>query len=512
MKLLDFNNASVNTAFTLSKSQNRESNQVKQENDKSMRVMSNVLCDKNYGILQTKKMNVSFTGPIVKAPLNSVSKKVNNLFNIVRSNDLIVTTPSLDEGVKSLRENVDNIKTVIKRVFFVEDKNMDRTIGFRKNLERKEALNFSDKPLMIKDSKNQSGFVEKGGCGYLVDGDRVNSTGYEIHINEQAETILPVKDSFSFFVDLDKEVEPKIRDINEKSLSAMVADKKTDNKPKKIMFSDVGGMDKTIKELKQTIVFPIKYPEIKNGKNMRNTVLLYGPPGTGKSFISEACANEAGAWYKKINASQLDSKWVGESEENWRNLFAEARKNQPALIFIDEVDAIAKKRGGADVHGDKTLNTILGLMSDSEKNGDQIYMVAATNKRELLDDAFTRSGRFGYAIEAPAPDLKGTGEILDKYIANEPVNKDLDRGVIAEKLYKEKATGSDIAAFAEDARKAAMNREQIYEKMDNGTYTPKDLENLTINEEDFDKALEVLKSNKQTKQRRPIGFNSELYK
>ena len=482
------------------------------KNNVQMCVNSNPLQDKNYGVLQTKKMNVSFKGGIPTKPINAVSKKVNNLFNFIRTNDLVVTAPNYENAVDSLKKNVENIKTVIKRVFFVEDKSLDRAIGFRKNLGEKEAINLSETPLVIKDSKNKCGFLKPGESGYLQNGDIVNPSKEEIHILDETEQILPIKDSFTFFVDFDKDVEPKIKEINEKSLAKINLNSQGKKEEKKTMFSDVGGMDSTIKELKKAIVFPMKHPEIKNGKNMRKSVLLYGPPGTGKSYVAEACANETGAWFKKINASQLDSKWVGESEENWTNLFEEARNNQPALIFIDEVDAIAKKRGGADTFGDKTLNTILGLMSDSEKNGDQIYMIAATNKRGALDEAFTRAGRFGFSIEAPAPDLKGTGDILDIYLANEPVDKNFDKQGIVQKLFKEKATGSEIAALAEDARTVAMEREHLYEKMDNDTYTPDDLAALTLKNEDFEEAIKILKSQKKDNSRRPIGFTSELYK
>ena len=484
---------------------------VKNNNAKSENV-TNVLCDKNYGVLQTKKMNVSFKGAVTPQPLNNVSKKVNNLFNILRSNDIIVAAPNYPKAVESLKSNIDNIKTVIKRVFFVEDKSLDRVIGFKKNQADREAINLSDTPLMLRDSKKDCCFLNKGESGYLVDGDVLNEGKYEITIQEIKDTVLPIKDSYTFFIDMDKEVLPKIKEINETSLSKMeVAEKKETTKSKKITFADVGGIDGTIKELKKTIVYPIKHPELRNG-NMKKSLLLYGPPGTGKSLVAEACANEAGAWYKKINASQLESKWVGESEENWRNLFAEAKKNQPAIIFIDEIDAIAKQRSGKDPYGDKTLNTILGLMSDSEKQGDNIYMIAATNRPNMLDDAIMRAGRFGHKIEVKAPDLEGTENILKIYTKNEPISKDLDLKTVAENLHKQNATGADIALSVEDARANAIERENIYEKIENNTYTPEDMENVTIIEEDFNKAIETLKNNKISKDRKPIGFASEMYK
>lgn len=473
--------------------------------------VSNVLCDKNYGVLQVKKTSPTFTGGLPAA--KGLSHKVNNLFNIVKSNDLIVAAPNYEAGVNALKDNVNNIKNVIKRVFFIEEKQLDRTIAFRKNLGEKEAINLSEKPLMIRDSKNEAGFLAKGETGYLLEGDTVNAGGKcEIQIHEEEETAFPIKNLFNFFVDLDKEVEPKIQQINETSLAKMTLDKAQKAKDKKIMFSDIGGMDSTIEELRETIIYPMKYPELTNGRNIDKSVLLYGPPGTGKSLVAEACANESGAWFKKINASQLDSKWVGESEENWTNLFNEARENQPAIIFIDEIDAIGKKRGGPDVYGDKTLNTILGLMSDSEKRGDEIYVIAATNKRSMLDSALTRSGRIGKPIEVPKPDKKGTGDILDIYTAIEPLDKDFDRAAVVDKLHSNGATGSDIALITQKAHKAALKRENVYEKIKLGTYKREDAENLTVKNEDFDNAIKAFKENRQDNTRRPIGFNSSLYK
>lgn len=508
MKVQNINSAPYYGRTIVNQNQNGVNTQkVSKMNQSSMRNVSNVLCDKNYGILQAK--GVSFKG-LPQAPMNGLSKKVNNLFNVIKTNDLVVATPNYSKAVEALKENVDNLKTVVKRVFFVEEKSLDRVIGFRKNLGEREAINLSEKPLIIRDAKNETSFLNKGESGYLLDGDVLNEGKQStVTIMNNEKTVLPIKNSYTLLIDLEKEVDPKIKSINKKSFSLIDF---SENKQHKVMFSDVGGIDSTIKEIKKTLIYPIKHPEIKNGKNMRKSLLLYGPPGTGKSLVAEACANEAGAWYKKINASQLESKWVGESEENWRNLFEEARQNQPAIIFIDEIDAIAKKRGGHDIYGDKTLNTLLGLMSDSEKRGDQIYMIAATNRPNMLDDAIMRAGRFGRAIEVPAPDLKGTEDILKIYTKNEPVAKDLDLNYVAQGLHKNNATGSDIAAAVEDARAIAMEREKIYEKIDNGTYTPADMESLTITKEDFDGAIEILKGNKKPQTRRPIGFTSELYK
>lgn len=508
---LTINNAPIQGAgFSAKKTTKTNVNPVI-NNHYSTNYSSMPLVDKNYARLQVKPMNVSFKG-LPPAPVKSVGEKVSNLLQFVRSNDVVIVAPSVKNAVKSLEKNVSSFKTVFKRMFFIEDKNIAGTVGFKKNLADKEAFNLSENIIHVKDAKNQKSFLKPGESGYLLEGDTVQVGERNILIKEP-EVVTAPKASYDMMIELDKDVEPTIQKINLRSLAKLKEQTGGAKAVKPVMFSDVGGQDEAINKLKKNILYPIRYPELRNGKNMNKSVILEGPPGTGKSLLAEATANESGAWFKKINASELDSKWVGESEENWRNLFNQARQNQPALIFIDEMDAIAKKRGGQDVYGDKTLNTILGLMSDAEKRGDEIYMIAATNNIKAIDSAATRSGRFGTIINIGAPDLKGTEKIFDIHTKTEPLAKDLDKKAIVEKLHKNKATGADIASISESARTNALERENIYEKIEAGTYKPEDMKNLTLKTEDFDKAIEEF-SKKQaptTKPRTPIGYTSSLY-
>ncbi len=512
MKVSNINNSLAYTSYYPAK-QNQKNNRTSMMSLNAPNKVTNPLVDKNYASLQINRKNIAFKG--LPVPTKPLSEKINSLFNIVRSNDVVLAGPSFEHSIKSMKKNIDSFKTVIKRVFFIEDKNLEHSVAFKKNLEDREVVNLSDKPIIIQDSKNKLGFLKKGQTGFLLDGDTVKVGKNDILIKNQEEISLPVKDNFTYFVDFDKDVEPTIKQLNKRSLEKMEVKKAEKVVSNKIMFSDVGGQDEAIKELKKNILYPIKYPELKSGHNMNKSALLYGPPGTGKSLLAEACANESGAWYKKINASELESKYVGESEKNWRNLFKTARENQPAIIFIDEFDAVAKQRGGYDVYGDKTLNTVLGLMSDVEKNGDEIYMIAATNNRASLDDAVTRSGRFGVAIEVGAPDLKGTKQILGIHTKEQPLDKDFKVDAVAERLYKERATGADIASISESARSNALEREHIYEKMEKGTYTLNDMKNLTLKTEDFDKAIdkfvETKRSKSPTKPMNQIGYRSPMY-
>ena len=472
------------------------------------------LADKNYASLQTKKMNVTFKGAPPAAAL-TLSEKIGNVFNILRPNDVMVAAPTISKAVGSLEKHLTSFDTVIKRLFYIEDKTMKGALGFKKSAGDKEIINLTDRPIMILDSKKDSGLLRSGETAFLIDGDEVRGASKQIMIDEQMGPLLPIAKSFNVCVDFSKTVDPSIQQLNKKSIERIkTASSAKKQAPNKIKFSDVGGQDEAIKSLKRNILYPIKYPEIKSGNNMNKAVLLYGPPGTGKSLLAEAVSNEAGAWFKKINASELDSKYVGESEANWRNLFEEARANQPSIIFVDEFDAIAKKRGGHDVYGDKTLNTVLGLMSDSEKRGDDIYMIAATNNRKALDAAATRSGRFGVAIEVKSPDLEGTEQILKIHTKNLKLDEKFDMKSTAQKLHEQKATGADIASIAEDARNNSMERNLIYEKIEAGTYKPADMAKLRVNNEDFDKAIETFKQSHngtETKVRPQIGFNTERY-
>ena len=300
-----------------------------------------------------------------------------------------------------------------------------------------------------------------------------------------------VKDKYATVIDVQTETENSIKRINKNTLKKYSFDPSKGKSA--IKFADIGGMKDAVRDMKETIVYPIKYPELKSQKNMNKAVLLEGPPGTGKSLLGEATANESGAYYRYIKGSELEGKYVGESEANVRAVIAEARDNQPAIIFIDEIDAIGKKRNGKDVYGDKVLNTWLAEMSESEKRGDDIYFVAATNNKDVLDSALTRAGRFGKIIHIGEPDN------VEKY---------------SKELHKNKAVGADISAAVEDAERFAKRREGIYDKIDAGTYTPDDMKNLRVKDEDFDKAIGELTKRKELtngKQQLEIGFNSKRY-
>lgn len=259
-----------------------------------------------------------------------------------------------------------------------------------------------------------------------------------------------------------------------------------------ITFNDVGGQDDAIRELKKKIMFPLRYPEAFKGQKMNVGAIMYGRPGTGKSLLALALANESGSNFIKVNASDMTASLHGATEKNWRDLFEKARKNQPCIIFIDEMDSVATQRGTNKSvnYDDIALNQILALMSDVEKRGDKIFVLGATNRFDMLDSAAKRSGRFGTHIEIKPPQtVKDVMQILDIHTKGKKLADDINKEDIAGMLLDKNVTGSDIAAIVNNASENAFVRLGIYEKMDNGTFTNDDIKNIIISYKDLARAI-----------------------
>ena len=176
-------------------------------------------------------------------------------------------------------------------------------------------------------------------------------------------------------------------------------------------------------------------------------------------------------------------------------------------MFIDEIDAIGKSRGGTDVHGDKTLNQLLTLISDLDQSKDNIYVIGATNNFKALDKALTRSGRLSKHLEAKKPDLDGVRQIYKIHSANKPIDKDIDEETLIKRMFELNASGADIRYIINEAHILGYDRAGIHEKMENGTITGKDKRNFRINQEDFDKSIQKFIETREGSDRRPIGFN-----
>jgi len=221
--------------------------------------------------------------------------------------------------------------------------------------------------------------------------------------------------------------------------------------PTEIGFDDIGGLSKQIAQLRELVETPLKHPELFEtvGINPPRCVLLHGPPGCGKTMIGQALATESGAFFFLINGPEVISGKAGESEGHLRRCFEEAEKNQPAIIWIDEVDTIAPKREKANSESEKRIVSQMLTLMDSITADKQIMVVAATNKPNDIDGALRRFGRFSKEIEVVSPDEDGRWEILKIKTRNMALHEDVDIRKIAHDTHG--YTGGDLAQLALEA-------------------------------------------------------------
>lgn len=230
----------------------------------------------------------------------------------------------------------------------------------------------------------------------------------------------------------------------------------------KITFKDVAGAEEAKQELEEVVEFlksPQKYNEL--GAKIPKGVLLYGPPGTGKTLLAKAVAGEAGVPFFSISGSDFVEMFVGVGASRVRDLFDQAKKNAPCIIFIDEIDAVGRQRGaglgGGHDEREQTLNQLLVEMDGFSAN-EGIIMIAATNRPDILDPALLRPGRFDRQIVVDRPDIKGRTEILKVHVKGKPVGQDVSLDVIAQRTPG--FTGADLSNLVNEAALLTARRDK----------------------------------------------------
>jgi transitional endoplasmic reticulum ATPase len=228
-----------------------------------------------------------------------------------------------------------------------------------------------------------------------------------------------------------------------------------------VKWEDIGGLEETKTELKEMVQYPIDHPEKfeKFGMSPSRGVLFYGPPGTGKSMLAKAIANECQANFISVKGPELLTMWFGESEANVRDIFAKARAAAPCVLFFDELDSIAVKRGsnsGDSGGSDRVINQLLTEMDGigAKKN---VFIIGATNRPDILDPAITRPGRLDQLIYIPMPDLESRLSILKANLRKTPIHKDVDLQYIAANTHN--FTGADLTEICNRAVKFAISGE-----------------------------------------------------
>ena len=236
----------------------------------------------------------------------------------------------------------------------------------------------------------------------------------------------------------------------------------------KVSFSDVAGADEEKEELREVVDFlkdPKKYLDL--GARIPKGVLLVGPPGTGKTLLAKAVAGEAGVQFLTISGSDFVELYVGVGASRVRDLFEEAKKVAPAVVFIDEIDAVGRQRGaglgGGHDEREQTLNQLLVEMDGFSKN-EGVVVLAATNRADILDPALLRPGRFDRQVYVGRPDLKGREEILKVHVRNKPLAEDVDLKVLAQSTPG--FTGADLENVVNEGALLAARKEQKLITMD----------------------------------------------
>lgn len=228
----------------------------------------------------------------------------------------------------------------------------------------------------------------------------------------------------------------------------------------KITFKDVAGADEAKQELEEVVEF-LKHPKKYNdlGAKIPKGVLLYGPPGTGKTLLAKAVAGEAGVPFFSISGSNFVEMFVGVGASRVRDLFEQAKKSAPCIVFIDEIDAVGRQRGaglgGGHDEREQTLNQLLVEMDGFGAN-EGIIMIAATNRPDILDPALLRPGRFDRQIVVDRPDIKGRQEILKVHIKGKPISPEVELGVIARRTPG--FTGADLSNLVNEAALMAARK------------------------------------------------------
>ncbi|MGC9995488.1 MAG: AAA family ATPase [Terriglobia bacterium] len=262
-------------------------------------------------------------------------------------------------------------------------------------------------------------------------------------------------------------------------------------------FADIGGIDEIIETVREVIELPIKKPDILRylGIKPHKGILLHGTPGCGKTLIAKAIANEIKAHFILIRGPELFSKWHGESEENLRNVFEEARQLQPSIIYFDEIDSVAQARSGEEsLRLDaRFINQLLTLMDGVEDYGN-VCVIASTNRVELIDNALLRPGRFDYKIEVKKPTLEGCFRIFEIQTKNMPVDPTLDKREFSKTLFG--LTGADITFVAREGAYNCLRRNiDLKKAIADDQLETIDYEGFVVTQEDFELALSAKKRN-----------------
>ena len=281
-------------------------------------------------------------------------------------------------------------------------------------------------------------------------------------------------------VHIDENTEVELRPEYEEPREARRAD---------VTYDDIGVMASTIDQLREMVELPLRYPELfeRLGVEPPKGVLLHGPPGTGKTRLARAVANESDAQFFLINGPEIMGSAYGESEQRLREIFEEATKSAPSIVFIDEIDSIAPKRDRVQGEAEKRLVAQLLTLMDGLEARANLVIIAATNRPEAIDEALRRPGRFDREIVVGVPDERGRREILGIHTRGMPLGDKVDLAELARTTFG--FVGADLAALTREAAIEAVRRIMPRLNLEERTIPAEVLDTLSVTREDFMEAL-----------------------
>ena len=441
----------------------------------------------------------------------TTENRLNAAIQNLDDKSILIFADDLDKARNELKGQLKNIDFPIYNIFFVENTFDYNSFAVYKDKSDKYKI-FKIQPLssvyLSDKHPKETRFLDKKRLDTAESPLELNNGQYIEISSYPKEAVFKVdfnsknlKQIFDKNVDKSSFFDSKenVEKFNSLRLSINTRPQKITDTSKKIKFSDIGGLDKQIEMLEENVVFPLLYPSFYKDFRLNKGILLFGPPRCGKTMLANALSNELGINFIKVAADDLTDAKVGQTEKNWRDLFKQARENQPSLIFIDEFDAIAKQRSGSDQarYQDTVVNQLLVLTSDIEKSQDNVFVIAATNRADLIDNALLIAGRFGLKIEIPMPDVEGIKQIFDKTKKEKPVEDNIDEDKLCAMMFDNKFNGSDVVETFYIAYQSAIRRTGIYEKMKTRTLTETDRLSLTINQTDIENAIEKIAAQKQ---------------